>query len=46
MYNSYEKMVIAQFVDLFKIKNFVLTLLPYLVYFGGKIEFLIFRKAF
>ena len=33
-------------VDHFKIKNFLKTFFPYLVYFGRKFEFFIFTKTF
>ena len=39
-------MVTTKFVDLFEISNFVPQHFFHIVYFGGKIESLIFRKMF
>ena len=38
-------MVTRKFVELVDIKNFFLTIMPYLIYFGEKMEFVIFTKT-
>ena len=44
---SIKRIVNIKFVDLFEVNNFFFsTFFRYFVYFGGKIEFLIFIKSF